>query len=106
MNAAEAKLKRSKKLVEKAENDVSDIMEKLKSVQEALEAAKEKVIVAKENYKDAEFQLEVIKRNNAIEEIFWRFPHLGSNILELVDNESLVKCYEVNKWWQKYIDGC
>ena len=105
LKAAKAKLARRKKLVEKADDKVSELEETLKATQVALEAAKGKARVAEENYEEAEFELEIIKRKTNIEEIFWRFSHMGRQILEELDNQSLVECYEVNKWWQQFIDG-
>ena len=105
LKAAKAKLARRKKLVEKADDKVSELEETLKATQVALEAAKGKARVAEENYEEAEFELEVIKRKTNIEEIFWRFSHMGRQILEELDNQSLVECYKVNKWWQQFIDG-
>ena len=98
LKAAKAKLKRRKNLVNKAHSEVFEL-------EIALEAAVDKVRKAEKNHEDAEFELEVLKRKTNIEEIFWRFPHLGQNILEELDNESLVKCREVNKWWQDFVDG-
>ena len=98
LKAAKAKLKRRKNLVNKAHSEVFEL-------EKALEAAVDKVRKAEKNHEDAEFELEVLKRKTNIEEIFWRFPHLGKNILEELDNESLVKCREVNKWWQDFVDG-
>ena len=40
-----------------------------------------------------------------IEEIFRRFPHIGEQIFGELDDNSLSRCLEVNKWWQKFIDG-
>ena len=105
LKAAKAKLVRRKKLVEKADNEVSELEEVLKATQVALEAAKGKARVAEENYEETEFELEVIKRKTNIEEIFWGFSHLGCQILDELDNQSLVECYEVNKWWQLFMDG-
>ena len=110
LKAAKAKLTRKQKLVEKADKEVSELEEALRaahwvSAQVALKAAKCKKRVAEENCEQAEFELEVIKRKTNIEEIFWRFPHIGCKILEELDNQSLVKCYEVNKWWKKYVGG-
>ena len=105
LKAAKAKLARRKKLVEKADDKVSELEETLKATQVALEAAKGKARVAEENYEEAEFELEIIKRKTNIEEIFWRFSHMGRQILEELDNQSLVECYKVNKWWQQFIDG-
>ena len=105
LKAAKAKLARRKKLVEQADNKVSELEETLKATQVALEAARGKARIAEENYEEAEFELEIIKRKTNIEEIFWRFSHMGRQILEELDNQSLVECYKVNKWWQQFIDG-
>ena len=65
------------------------------AVLEALEA---------ENYVEAiELEIEVVKRKGCIEETFWRFPHIGEQIFEELDNTTLFKCLEINKWWQKFI---
>ena len=98
LKAAKAKLKRRKNLVYKAHSEMFEL-------EKALEAAQDKVRKAEKNHEDAEFELEVLKRKTNIEEIFWRFPHLGQNILEELDNKSLVNCREVNKWWQDFVDG-
>ena len=37
----------------------------------------------------AKLQLETVKRRGHIEEIFWRFPHIGTQILEELDIPSL-----------------
>ena len=70
LKAAKAKLVRKKILVQKADKEVLDQEEALKAAQEALKAARGKAIVAKENYEQAEFEIEVIKRRTNIEEIF------------------------------------
>jgi hypothetical protein len=53
----------------------------------------------------AKFKVETIKRKNHIEEIFWRFPHLGTQILEKLDNTSLGNCREVSTWWKKFVES-
>ena len=98
LKAAKAKLTRRKNETKKADREVLELREALKV---ALTSARR----AKKNQEDAEFELEVLKRKKNVEEIFWRFPHLGKNVLEELDNESLVKCREVNKWWQDFVDG-
>ena len=50
-----------------------------------------------------ELELEVVKRKGCIEETFWRFPHIGEQILEELDDATLTKSLEINKWWQKII---
>ena len=105
LKAAKAKLARRKKLVEKADDEVLDLKKTLYAGHVALKAAKGKAIVARENYEKAEFEFEVINRKTNIEEIFWRFSHMGRQILEELDDQSLSKFYEVNKWWQKFMDG-
>ena len=64
----------------------------------ALESAKNEVIMAQQNLEnsinDKEFirlKIESIKRKGKIEEIFWRFPHLGLDIFEKLDNQHLTK---------------
>ena len=98
LKAAKAKLTRRKKLAKKADREVFEL-------KEALKVAVNSARIAKKNQDNAEFELEVLKRKTNVEEIFWRFPHLEKNILEELDNESLVKCREVNKWWQDFVDG-
>ena len=55
--------------------------------------------------KEATFQAEIIKRKGCVEEIFWRFPHIGELIIDQLDNQSLTKTREVNKWWQNFVDS-
>ena len=98
LKAAKAKLTRRKNETKKADREVLELREALKV---ALTSARR----AKKNQEDAEFELEVLKRKKNVEEIFWRFPHLGKNILDELGNESLVKCREMNKWWQEFVDG-
>ena len=98
LKAAKAKLTRRKNLVKKAHKEIFELRELLK-------VAENSGRKAEKDRDDAEFELEVLKRKTNVEEIFWRFPHLGKNILEELDDESLVKCREVNKWWQEFVDG-
>ena len=98
LKAAKAKLIRRKNLTKKADREVFEL-------RQALKVAMNSARIAKKNQEDAEFELEVLKRKTNVEEIFWRFPHLGKNILEELDNKSLVKCREVNKWWQDFVNG-
>ena len=39
-----------------------------------------------------------------IEETFLRFPHLGEQILENLDNQSLLECKQVSKQWSDFIN--
>ena len=69
-------------------------------------AAKQAELEALEVEKDVEaikLEIEVTKRKGFIEEIFWRFPHIGEQIFEELDDTGLSKCLEINKWWQKII---
>ena len=38
-----------------------------------------------------------------IEEAFMRFPHIGEQILEKLDDKSLFKCQKVSRPWQEFI---
>jgi hypothetical protein len=50
-----------------------------------------------------ELEIEVVKRKSCIEETFWRFPHIGEQIFDELEDTTLTKCLEINKWWQKII---
>ena len=70
----------------------------IKRQSEALVSAQNEVVVAQKNLEDAKhekecirYKIEGIKRKGKIEEIFWRFPHLGLDILEKLDNQDLTK---------------
>ena len=39
-----------------------------------------------------------------MEEVTFRFPYLSENIFNLLDNESIIKCREVSKFWKNYLD--
>ena len=43
------------------------------------------------------------KIKGQIEEAFLRFPHIGEQILEKLDDKSLFKCQKVSKPWQEFI---
>ena len=40
-----------------------------------------------------------------MEESFFRFPHIGEQILEQLDSKTLTKCREINNLWREYIDN-
>ena len=40
-----------------------------------------------------------------MEESFFRFPHIGEQILEQLDSKTLTKCREVNNLWREYLDN-
>ena len=39
-----------------------------------------------------------------MDELFLRFPQIGKQIFEELDNKNLTKCKEVCKSWQEFID--
>ena len=98
LEKAEAELAEQKVLVKKTEEERKALMQQIYAVEEKLEAAELGV-------ESAKFKVETIKRKNHVEEIFWRFPHLGTQILEKLDNNSLVKCREISTWWKKFVDN-
>ena len=51
-----------------------------------------------------DFELEFLKRTGKIEEIFWRFPHIGRKIFEKISDAYVKECKTVNKWWGNFID--
>ena len=50
---------------------------KLRKAKAEVEKARKEFKVEKIELKAATFQAEVIKRKGYLEEIFWRFPHIG-----------------------------
>ena len=54
--------------------------------------------------RDLEFELELLKRTGKIEEIFWRFPHIGRKIFQELHKTDIAKCLEVNNWCKIFID--
>ena len=59
------------------------------NIEKKFNAASIKVRKTRRALKVAKFQVETIKRRGYIEEIFWRFPHIGTQILEELDISSL-----------------
>ena len=42
-------------------------------------------------------------KDPTIEELFWRFPHIGEKIFKNLSNKNLVKCKSVSKSWYHLI---
>ena len=40
-----------------------------------------------------------------MEEVFLRFPHIGIQFFEKLDDSNLAKCREVSKSWKNFIDS-
>ena len=40
-----------------------------------------------------------------MEEILWRFPHIGEQTFKKLSNENLVKCKTVGRTWYHFIDN-
>ena len=51
----------------------------------------------------SELEIEAIKVKGQFKEAFLRFPHIAEQIFEFLDVQSLSKCQEVSKYWQKFI---
>ena len=97
-SVAQINLAKKESLVKKARN-------KLKKLEEQAFKAKEELEASESEWEVAQFQFETFKRKRNIEEIFWRFPHIGEQILEKIDNPSVANCRQVNKWWCKFVEG-
>jgi hypothetical protein len=82
-------------------------LESMKIVREqkrrAVEQAELEALEAENDVEAIELEIEVVKRKGFIEETFWRFPHIAEQIFGKLDEISLSKCLEVNKWWQKSV---
>ena len=69
----------------------------------AAKQAELEALEAENDVEAIELEVEVVKRKGCIEETFWRFPHIGEQILEELEDTTLTKSLEINKWWQKII---
>ena len=85
----QSELEKGKCLIRQYELEV-EIAEK------QLEASKNKLETSKFNSK--------IRRRNHIENIFWRFPDIGEQMFEELDDINLVKCRKVSILWNKSVD--
>ena len=97
-SVAQTNLAKKEKLVKKARN-------KLEKLEIQVNKAKEELETAEREWEAAQFQVEIFKRKHNIEELFWRFPHIGEQIIEKIDNPSVANCRQVNKWWCNFVDN-
>ena len=67
------------------------------------ELAKNKTLEAQSNVQGIVMEIEAIKVKGQFEETFLRFPHIAEQIFENLEVQSLSKCQEVSKCWQKFI---
>ena len=74
-----------------------------KKKRRAADQAKLEALEAENDVEAIQLEIEIVKRKGCIEETLWRFPHIGEQIFEELDETSLFKCLEITKWWQKII---
>ena len=87
--------------MDKAKLESMQIVAKQKRM--AAEQAELEALEAENDVEAIEFEIVVVKRKGFIEETFWRFPHIAEQIFEELDNNTLSKCLEINKWWRKIL---
>ena len=88
----------------KKESLIKKARSKLKKLKKEVDKAEKELEAAESEWEVAQFQVEIFKRKSNIEEIFWRFPHIGEQILAKIDNPSVGNCRQVNKWWCTFVD--
>ena len=99
------KLEIAKKETMKQNQDhevVEEQKQLIRKVEIEFEDIQKKLVIAKKRLEVSEFK--EVKWKNHFEEIFWRFPHLGTQLLENLDHLNLIKCREVNVLWKKSVD--
>ena len=69
----------------------------------AVEQAEINVVEAERPAKAIKMETKDNKIKGQIEEAFLRFPHIGEQILEKLDDQSLFKCQKVSRPWQEFI---
>ena len=77
--------------------------EVLEEKKNAFELTEKEASAAKNNVEAIETEIEAIKVKGQFEETFSRFPHVAEQIFETLDVQSLSKCQEASKCWQKFI---
>ena len=77
--------------------------EVLEEKKKDFELAKNKTLEAQSNVQGILIEIEAIKVKGQFEETFLRFPHIAEQIFESLEVQSLFKCQEVSKYWQKFI---
>ena len=77
--------------------------EVLEEKKKDFELAKNKTSEAQSNVQGILIEIEAIKVKGQFEETFLRFPHIAEQIFESLEVQSLFKCQEVSKCWQKFI---
>ena len=77
--------------------------EVLEEKKKDFELAKNKTSEAQSNVQGILIEIEAIKVKGQFEETFLRFPHIAEQIFESLEVQSLFKCQEVSKYWQKFI---
>jgi hypothetical protein len=69
----------------------------------AFELAEKEALEAENNVHAIKLEIEAIKVKGQFEETFLRFPHIAEQVFETLDIQSLSKCQEVSKCWQKFV---
>ena len=69
----------------------------------AVGQAEIEVTGAEHLFKAIKMEIEDTKVKGQMELTFLRFPHIGEQILEKLDDQSLFKCQNVSKPWQNFI---
>ena len=69
----------------------------------AVELAEKESLEVQHNIHTIKLEIEAIKVKGRFEESFLRFPHIAEQIFQALDIQSLSKCQEVSKSWQKFI---
>ena len=103
MNPRDQSFAVAKTNLTKKESLVKKARKKLKKLEKQVDKAEEELEAAEREWEAAQFQVETFKRKRNIEELFWRFPHIGEQIIEKIDNPSVAYCRQVNKWWCNFV---
>ena len=91
-------------MLELAKKDYEAATKEYNAAKEALNIADKKKDEAENWYKKLYYNVSFLKHKDYIEGLFCRFPHIGKQIFQLLDNESLNKCKRVNKLWRRSIN--
>ena len=101
--AAKVNLTKKQNLVKKVKNELKKAEIAMKKAVSKFQNVENKLEAAKNELEAAKMQVQIIRRKGCFEEILWKFPHIGEQIIEKLGNKSLVKCKKVNVMWMNFI---
>ena len=104
LKRADVNLDNLDNMLEMAKKDYEGATKEYNAAKKALNIADKKKDEAKNWYEKVYCHVSFLKRKDYIEGLFCRFPHIGQQIFQQLDNKTLNKCKSVSKLWRKSVN--